>query len=382
MADEGKGVAAVGDNDPLLSRTERVIAVAVGALIVATLLALVLYNAVALRVLPGEVGVRFSLLFGGTVLDRTIPPGFALKLPWDRVYIYEVRTQRAPFQLRALTRDDMEINLTASALFRPIVDQVPYLQEAIGPEYIERAVAPVSVAAVREAVGDLDAFTLYAEASAEFKAQVMELLSEHPIAQYVDFVDVVITEVLLPPKLVTAIEDKLSQEQLFQSYQHRLQSQMQEAERRRIEAIGVRVFYDIVRQALTPDLLTWRGIEATVQLARSTNSKIVIVGSGKDQLPLILGSEMTRDAVVTEPSGPASEDAGTSLDPFDTDPLSFQVDPEAFQQLPDFRTLPSLFDDSILLPRTERAASTMLNDTPDSPGSPAPRAGRPTAAEP
>lgn len=369
MAGEGTSVAAVSEGDPLLSRTERVIAIAVGALIVITVLTLVLYNAVALRVLPGEVGVRFSLLFGGTALDRTIPPGFALKLPWDRVYIYEVRTQRAPFEVKALTKDDMEISITASSLFRPIVNQVPYLQEAIGPQYIERAVAPVSVAMVREAVGNQDAFTLYAEGSAEFKAEVMQLISEHPIAQYVEFVDIVITEILLPDKLVAAIEDKLAQEQLYQSFEHRLQIQTQEAERRRVEAIGIRVFYDIVREALTPDLLTWRGIEATVQLARSTNSKIVIVGSGKDQLPLILGSEMTRGPSVDGTSEPADIDLESTLDLFDTNPQSFHVDVDGFEQLPDFGSLPSLFDDSTLLGQIERAPTSKPNPSPTASGS-------------
>ncbi len=344
------------DDGPFLTRVERVVAFGVGALIVVTLAIIILYHAVALRILPGEAGVRFSLLFGGTVLDRTIPPGFALKLPWDRVYVYEMRTQRTAFVLNALTRDDMEIEISASTLFRPKPDQVPYLQEAIGPQYVERVVAPVSVAAVREAVGSLNAFSLYSENATDFKALIDEHLTDHPISQYVDFVDVVITRVVLPEKLISAIEDKLSQEQLLQSFDYRLQTQIQEAERRRIEAIGISVFYDIVRQALTPDLLTWRGIEATVQLARSSNSKIVVVGGGRDQLPIILGGELTRGT-----GGEAGADGDSSgdglADPFDTDRRSFEVDPGAFEQLPDFRSLPDLFDDSALLPRAERAPS-------------------------
>lgn len=181
----------------------------------------------------------------------------------------------------------------------------------------------------------------------------------HPISEYVNFVDVVITEVKLPEKLTIAIEDKLSQEQLLQSFQYRIQTQIQEAERRRIEAIGIRVFYDIVRDALTQDLLTWRGIEATVQLARSTNTKIVIVGSGEDQLPLILGSEMTRDAEAPTPT--SGSDTSQRTDPFDSDPDSFKIDPNSFDQLPDFQSLPSLFDESVLLPTLERAASGTLD---------------------
>lgn len=173
MVDERTASTAEFDEEPVLTRFERVIAIGVGVLIVATLAVLLLYSSVALRIPPGEVGVRFSLLFGGTVLDRTIPPGFALKLPWDRVYRYEVRTQRSPFVLKALTQDDMQIDITASILFHPIPEQAPYLQEAIGPEYIERAVGPVAIAAVREGVSSQDAFTLYAESFEVFKEITM-----------------------------------------------------------------------------------------------------------------------------------------------------------------------------------------------------------------
>lgn len=355
MADKAADASGGLDDEPGFTRLEKVIAFLVGGLIVVTLATVLLYGTVAVRILPGEVGVRYSLLFGGTVLDREIPPGFALKLPWDLVYRYEVRTQRTSFVLDALSQDDMQLQISAAVLFRPKPGQVPYLHEAIGPEYVDRVVAPVATAGVREAAAGQVAFTLYSESFGDFKNQAMMQLRAHPVSQYIDFEDIAITKVKLPEKLTEAIEDKLSQEQLYESFQYRLRTQIQEAERRRIEAIGIRVFYNIVRGALTPDLLQWRGIEATVQLARSFNSKVIVIGSGKDQLPIILGSDLTRSEtrVVEQGAMPAE-----GQDTFDTDPDSFQVDPDSFEQLPDFGSLPSIFDDSILLPRTERAPSS------------------------
>ena len=110
-------------------------------------------------------------------------------------------------------------------------------------------------------------------------------------SRYIFYSEIAIRTMKLPESVVSAIQHKLSEEQRAAAYDFRLTSQRQEAERLRIEAIGLRNFYSIVQGALTDKLLTWRGIEATVQVARSPNSKIVIVGGNKDQLPLILGSD-------------------------------------------------------------------------------------------
>ena len=106
------------------------------------------------------------------------------------------------------------------------------------------------------------------------------------------FNDLIVREILLPPTISSAIEQKLAQEQVAASYTFRLETERQEAEQRRIRALGIQNFYAIVSDALNKNLLTWRGIEATVELAQSNNSKIVIVGSGENQLPLILGSDI------------------------------------------------------------------------------------------
>jgi hypothetical protein len=136
---------------------------------------------------------------------------------------------------------------------------------------------------------------------------------------------VVVKDISLPAPLNQAITNKLTQEQNALAYDYVLQREKKEADRKRIEAIGYQTFYSIVADALTPQLLTWKGIDATVQLSRSNNSKIVIVGSGKDQLPLILGSDISKQPDLPAPS---------------------PVNPSEFK-LPDLNTLPPMFDDSV-----------------------------------
>ena len=94
----------------------------------------------------------------------------------------------------------------------------------------------------------------------------------------------------LPPKITSAIEDKLTQQELAESYVFRIDLANKEAERLRIEANGLKVYQDILNTSLTPNILRFQGIEATKELVKSPNAKTVIIGD-KDGLPLILGNE-------------------------------------------------------------------------------------------
>jgi regulator of protease activity HflC (stomatin/prohibitin superfamily) len=118
--------------------------------------------------------------------------------------------------------------------------------------------------------------------------------------------DVVLKRLTIPKPLLTAIEEKLTQEQRADAYKFRLDAELSESERLRIKGAGLRRYYESVSGALTPSLLTWRGIEATTELAQSENSKVVIVGSGKDQLPLILGRDLSLQGESKAASPPAA----------------------------------------------------------------------------
>ncbi len=101
--------------------------------------------------------------------------------------------------------------------------------------------------------------------------------------------NVLLRDIQLPATLKAAIEAKQQAEQESLAMNFRLQKETQEAQRKRIEASGIRDFQQIVAQGITPSLLEWKGIEATESLAKSANAKIVVVGNSKNGLPLILG---------------------------------------------------------------------------------------------
>jgi hypothetical protein len=115
--------------------------------------------------------------------------------------------------------------------------------------------------------------------------------------------DILVAGIELPAAIVAAINRKTEQYYIAEEYKFRVEREKRESERKKIEAEGIRDFQQIVSQGISESYLRWRGIEATLQLSQSTNSKVVIIGSGKDGLPIILGNVDTPPAASTPPSG-------------------------------------------------------------------------------
>jgi prohibitin 2 len=298
---------------------ERGLVIAVGALLVIGFLSLLLWRAIFIPILPGHVGVLYSLLFNGTVVERVFLEGLAVKWPWNRMYIFDVRTQAMPIEVKALSAEGMSTTVNVVALYRARQKSAPRLLKEIGLDYPEKVVGPLVMRSIRETVGGFDSTELFSVDRVQLQDQILSVIRQSQQAELIDFQNVLIQTIVLPKIVSDAIAKKLAQEQLAQAYVYRLQAQRLEADRLKIEATGLRDFYAIVGASLTDRLLTWRGIEATVNLAKSPNTKVVIVGGGKDQLPLILGSDI-HNIPTTEGSTDAAAGAETTPDSSEATP--------------------------------------------------------------
>ncbi|WP_428687273.1 prohibitin family protein [Roseibium sp.] len=299
-----------------MSRTDKAIAY----LLLLGFLAIVLWPLTFFVIGPGEVGVLFRTLTTGTETRFVYTEGINIKWPWNRIYRYEVRVQKQDDIVHGLASDGLRITTDISILYHPNANNAGKLHRTIGPEYADRYVRPKAIEAVRSVIGKYDPHELYQVDLSRLETEVMQTIGSNR-QDLVNFNRIILRRIQLPKALNQAISRKLTEEQNALAYEYVLEQARKEAERKRIDAIGYQTFYSIVADALTPQLLTWRGIEATVELAQSNNSKIVIVGSGKDQLPLILGSD-----IANQPDLPAPA----------------PVNPQRYR-LPDFNSLPKLF---------------------------------------
>ncbi len=240
----------------------------------------------------GERGVLYRKFGGGTDFEHIFLQGFHVKAPWNDVFIYNVRESIINEKMDVLVKNGLSISVDISVRFFPVYNRISYLHEYFGPNYIETLVTPEVRSSVRMVMGRYTAEEIYSTKRAEVEESMSReteqiLKSEN---NNIQMQAMLIRSINLPEQIKNSIELKLQQEQEALAYQFRLDREKSEAERKRIEAEGIAKFNNIINASLTDKILTQRGIEATLELAKSPNSKVVVVGSGEDGLPLILGN--------------------------------------------------------------------------------------------
>ena len=239
----------------------------------------------------GEGGVLYRTLDGGVVTDE--PPmgeGFHFVAPWNSVFVYEVRQQSLEEKMQVLSSNGLEIKLDASTWFQPKYDDLGKLHKEKGEKYIERLLKPAVRSAARAVVGRYSPEQLYASKREAIQKEILEETQLLLKNQYVQVNEILVRAVSLPTTIKDAIERKLRQEQESLEYEFRLTKAQKEAERQKIEAEGKARANTILSQSLTDKVLKEKGIQATVELSKSNNAKVIVVGSGDEGLPIILGN--------------------------------------------------------------------------------------------
>jgi len=245
----------------------------------------------AITIGSGEAGVLYKTFGGGVVTEE--PPlseGFHLVAPWNRVYIYEVRRQEVFEKMKVLSSNGLDIQLDASAWYKPTYGELGKLHQEIGEDYLNRIILPTIRSAARSVVGRYTPEQLYSSKRDAIQNEIFEETKKIVSEQYIELDDILVRDVTLPPTIKEAIERKLKEEQASLEYEFRLERAQKEAERQRIEAQGKADANRILSASLTDKILQDKGIEATLKLSQSPNAKVVVVGSGDDGLPLILGN--------------------------------------------------------------------------------------------
>ena len=239
----------------------------------------------------GEAGVIFKTFGGGVVTDQ--PPlseGLQFVWPWNKVEVFEVRQQEVFEKMNVLSSNGLDIRLEASAWFQPDYANLGKLHQEKSEAYKQRILLPAIRSAARSVVGRYTPEQLYSTKRDAIQQEIYVETKKIVDDQYIQLNEVLVRDVTLPVPIKEAIERKLKQEQESLEYEFRLVTAAKEAEKQVIEAQGKADANRILAASLTPNILRDKGIEATLILAQSPNTKIVVVGSGKDGLPLILGN--------------------------------------------------------------------------------------------
>ncbi|WP_459209384.1 prohibitin family protein [Aquimarina rhabdastrellae] len=240
----------------------------------------------------GEAGVLYKTFGGGVVTDEApLGEGFHLVAPWNKVIVYEVRQQEVFEKMQVLSSNGLEIKLDASAWFQPKYSNLGLLHQQKGENYVNRVLLPTIRSAARSVVGRYTPEQLYSSKRDAIQQEIFEETKKIVDNQHIQLNEILVRDVTLPATIKDAIERKLKQEQEALEYEFRLEKAKKEAERQKIESEGKAQANTILSASLTDKILKEKGIQATMELAKSNNSKVIVVGSGKDGLPIILGDQ-------------------------------------------------------------------------------------------
>lgn len=294
-----------------LTRWTRHNSVQLYALVLVVLLGLiVLAPRIFISVPAGHVGVHWMRFFGGTVTEYYYGEGIHAIFPWDEIIVYDARLQNSARIYDTISSDGLSMQVEIAVRFRINRDAVGFLHRLVGPNYPDVLVYPEIGSHARALISTYTPEQLYTGARSFIQAQILErmvrelgasLANQSAGGRLIEVEDVLIRSVKLPDSIASAIERKVEQYHAMLEYDFRIEREKKERERKKIEAEGVREFQDIVSHTITQEYLRLRGIEATMALATSTNSKMIVIG-GRDGLPIILNTG-DNAASATTPGG-------------------------------------------------------------------------------
>jgi len=235
----------------------------------------------------GTVGV---VDFLGNVSDNTLKSGVNLVNPMARIEKFSIKTQEIKEVMSVPSKEGLSVQLEISLMYKLTPDKANEVYKRIGSNYREIILIPQFRSVVRGVTARYEAKALYTASREKLAGEIITDLNGLVGPRGITIEEAPLREIVLPPGLTRSIEEKLQAEQESQRMEFVLRKETQEAERKRIEAKGIKDFQTIVSEGINDQLLRWKGIEATEKLAASQNSKVVVIGAGKDGLPLILGN--------------------------------------------------------------------------------------------
>jgi regulator of protease activity HflC (stomatin/prohibitin superfamily) len=278
------------------TQSAKVFAVLRNATIIAIILTVIFSSIV--QVGPGQVGVQ--ILFG-SVQDKILHSGLNIVNPLINVEEMDIKTQaytmsstqdegkqKSDDAISTLSSDGLTIKLDVTIWYRLNATDAPQVYRTIGIDYPEKIVRPAIRTALRDVSVAYSATDIYSLRREDFVRDVTRNLENAFSGRGIVLERVLLRNVELPDKVRDAINDKIAAEQKAQQMVYILQKEKQEAERKRIEAQGIADYNRIVSQSINDQVLQLKGIEATLELGKSNNSKMVIM-NGKN-MPLIFGT--------------------------------------------------------------------------------------------
>ena len=252
-----------------------------------------------IQINAGQIGVK--TLFG-KVQNDVLSSGLHFINPFVEVRRLDVKTQNYTMSgihdegakasddaIRILTADGLEVTIDLTALYKLIPSEAPNLVRETGEDYTDKIVRPLTRTKIRDNAVYYDAISLYSTKRDEFQQRIFKSIEDDFKKRGLILEQLLVRNITLPASVKATIEQKINAEQDAQKMQFVLLKEKQEAERKRVEAQGIADYQRIINSGLTDQQLQYEQIKAYLELAKSPNSKVIIMGKGNT--PVILDTK-------------------------------------------------------------------------------------------
>lgn len=244
---------------------------------------LILYPLVSLRTVPAaSVGVVSTL---GTVQEGALSSGLHVVNPFASVTVFPTRTLLLEEASNVPTEAGLNVQLDVAMLYHIEADKAHTIFTTLGEQYELTYLKPQLASALRGVTGAVQPEALYTSTRNDLQTQLTNTLAAEMTPHGIVVENVLFKNLTLPKLLRESIETKTAAQQEAERMQFVIQRETQEAERKAIEAQGIKDFQNIVSEGISDQLLQWKGIEATERLTQAKNAKLIVLGNDKASIP-------------------------------------------------------------------------------------------------
>ena len=240
---------------------------------------------------PGERGVMYYSLGDGVEPNKTYGEGIQFFLPWNKMIVYNVKKQTLSQKVAGKDINEVQCALDMNVIYHPYPEKIGYLEREIGSSYSSGIIKPKLKDIALSVINKYTYDDIISSKKDVVKDEIQKMMKDSLSDYHIDINEILINDIIISPEIERAIQEKVEAEQLALKQKYVIEKEEQEKVRKRIEAEGIADFQDIVNQTITPELLRWKGVEATEKLASSPNAKVIVIGNGDGDLPIILGGD-------------------------------------------------------------------------------------------
>ncbi len=272
------------------------------------LILIVLSTATFIIIQPGERGVIFRPWTSGLDKENIFIEGVHIIAPWNSIEVYDVKEHAIEFSnestntgmseakssafsaLDVLDKNGLTIEVEITVRFYPIYSQIGYIHEQFGRTYEEKLVIPEVRSAVRKIMGQYTAEEIYSTKRQELEEQIESETDAVLEKNNIKMTALLIRSIVIPQNLKNAIEAKQTKQQEALGLDYDIQKAEKEKQIKIKEAEGIAEYNNIITSSMSDKVITYEGIRATLELAKSPNAKVIVIGGGDNGLPIILNN--------------------------------------------------------------------------------------------